>query len=113
MADEKNPRLRSSIGARPVEKEVGSGQGEITIVDAREIKHADDALRAFADYEGAGEVMDEATNRRLVRKIDRRIMPVRKCREGRISLREERSGKQERDEEIEDAKKSGREGRGP
>lgn len=76
MADEKNPRLRSSIGARPVEKEVGSGQGEITIVDAREIKHADDALRAFADYEGAGEVMDEATNRRLVRKIDRRIMPL-------------------------------------
>lgn len=82
MADEKNPRLRSSIGAGAVEKQVGSGQDEITIVDAREIKYADDAMRAFADYEGAGEVMDEAMNKRLLRKIDMRIMPVRTCRAG-------------------------------
>lgn len=76
MADEKASPFRSSIGNEAVEKEVGFGQGQVTITNAREIKHADEAMRVFAAYEGAGEEMDEATGRRLLRKIDMNIMPV-------------------------------------
>lgn len=93
MADEKRPP--SSIGGEAIEKKVapietsemsekgiGSGPRQVAIVNAREIKHADEAMRAFDDYEGPGEVIDEATNRRLLRKIDMRIMPVCKRRAG-------------------------------
>lgn len=77
MADEKNSSpLHSSIEGEAIGKEIGSGLGQITVADVREIKDADEAMRAFADYDGAGEVIDEATSRRLLRKIDMRIMPV-------------------------------------
>lgn len=50
-------------------------------LDVEILKHAnpedaDDALKAFRDHDGEVIEMDEATNRRLVRIIDRNIMPV-------------------------------------
>ena len=39
-------------------------------------KDADDAMKAFAGFEGQVLVLDEATNKRLLRKIDWNIMPV-------------------------------------
>lgn len=46
------------------------------------LKHshdADEALKAFASHSRAGHVItiDEATNKRLLRKIDMNLMPVR------------------------------------
>ena len=44
------------------------------------LKHAndaDEAMKAFADHEGDVLVLDEATNKRLLRKIDLNLMPVR------------------------------------
>lgn len=38
---------------------------------------ADEALKAFIGHEGEHLVLDEETNRRLLRKIDWHIMPVR------------------------------------
>lgn len=81
MADEKNPPLRSSIGGEAIEKDLGSRQSQIPLNYSRDIKHADEAMGAFAGYEGAGEVIDEATSRRLLRKIDMRVMPVCQHRE--------------------------------
>jgi MFS transporter, ACS family, allantoate permease len=51
------------------------------------LKHAqdaDEALKAFASYQGEVIHIDEATNKRLLRRIDRNLMPVcvflcRKC----------------------------------
>lgn len=43
------------------------------------LKHshdADAALKAFAGYEGTVIEIDEATNKRLLRKIDMHLMPV-------------------------------------
>ena len=37
---------------------------------------ADEAMKAFEDHEGELLYLDEATNRRLLRKIDLNIMPV-------------------------------------
>jgi hypothetical protein len=43
------------------------------------LKHAvdgDEALKAFANYQGSVIHIDEATNKRLLRKIDMNLMPV-------------------------------------
>ena len=43
------------------------------------LKHAgdaDEAMKAFAGYDGEVLVLDEATNRRLLRKIDLNLMPA-------------------------------------
>ena len=43
------------------------------------IKHAndaDEAMKAFEGYEGESLVLDEATNKKLLRKIDWHLMPV-------------------------------------
>ena len=51
----------------------GSVSGEI-------LKHshdADEAMKAFMSHEGPVLELDEATNRRLLRKIDWNLMPVR------------------------------------
>ena len=81
MADEKNLPIRSSIGGETIEKDLGSRRSQVPLTYSRDIKHADEALGAFAGYEGAVEVMDEATSRRLLRKIDMRLMPVCQHRE--------------------------------
>ena len=44
------------------------------------LKHgldADEALKAFVGHDGERLVLDEATNKRILRKIDMNILPVR------------------------------------
>ena len=51
--------------------------GDIAPADLLAHSHdADEALKAFASYQGQVIQLDEATNRRLLRKIDWHIMPV-------------------------------------
>jgi MFS transporter, ACS family, allantoate permease len=48
-------------------------------IPAAILKHgldADEALKAFIGHEGEQIVLNEETNRRLLRKIDRNIMPL-------------------------------------
>lgn len=82
MADEKNTAFRSSIRGEDIEKELDSRPRPTIIANVREFKQVDEAMHALTDYEGAGEAMDEATSRRLLRKIDMNIMPV--CRRRRV-----------------------------
>lgn len=83
--DEKNLPILSSIGGKTIEKNLGSRPSQIPVTFSRDVtmdvKHPDDAMAAFAGHEGAGEVLDEATSRRLLRKIDMKIMPVCQHRE--------------------------------
>ena len=51
----------------------GSGAPEKVLQHSND---ADEAMKAFEGHEGEVLVMDEATNRRLLRKIDLNIMPV-------------------------------------
>lgn len=49
-------------------------------VDKTILQHAgdaDEALKAFASHQGEVIELDEATNKRLLRKIDWNLMPVR------------------------------------
>ena len=48
-------------------------------IPAEIIKHAndaDEAMKAFKGHEGEVIVLDEATNKRLLRRIDLHLMPV-------------------------------------
>jgi hypothetical protein len=45
-------------------------------LDPETTANADFALKALADYQGQIEEIDEATNQRLLRKIDWNLMPV-------------------------------------
>ena len=45
-------------------------------IPAEIIKHANDADEAFQGHEGEIIVLDEATNQRLLKKIDFHLMPV-------------------------------------
>ncbi len=52
-------------------------------IPAEVIKHAndaDEAMKAFQGHEGEVMLLDEATNKRLLRKIDLHLMPVRHWR---------------------------------
>lgn len=51
----------------------GSGAPEKVLQHSND---ADEAMKAFEGHEGEVLVMDEATNKRLLRKIDLNIMPV-------------------------------------
>lgn len=60
------------------EKEVYNGDAEKTAPESI-LEHgldADDALKAFMGHEGEQVELDEATNKKLLRKIDFNIMPV-------------------------------------
>ena len=72
MADEKLPSY-PDVERIIVDDKDGAPPSEV-------VKHAndaDEAMRAFEDHDGELLVLDEATNRRLLRKIDRNILPVR------------------------------------
>ena len=61
-----------------VEKETISPQVTATVPE-QVLEHAndaDEAMKAFAGHEGEMLVLDEATNKRLLRKIDLNLMPV-------------------------------------
>ncbi|KAI9836886.1 MAG: hypothetical protein M1819_001051 [Sarea resinae] len=73
MADEKIPQ-----NADP-EKESASAELVQDVVPAQLLKHAhdaDEALKAIGSYEGQVIEIDEATSRRLLRKIDWNLMPL-------------------------------------
>jgi hypothetical protein len=48
----------------------------LTIAKAPLVTQADDALDVFENIQGETPDIDEETNQRLVKKIDRNIMPV-------------------------------------
>ena len=52
---------------------------EVTSMILTHGKDADEAMKAFSGYEGEVLVLDEATNKRLLRKIDLHLMPVILC----------------------------------
>ena len=47
-----------------------------TTIPLKPTYDVDDAMKAFADYDGESLIVDEATNKRLLRNIDRHLMPV-------------------------------------
>ena len=70
-----------------VEKEAGIGLEGKAMQEAI-LKHgldADEAMKAFVGREGEQIALDEATNRRLLRKIDFNILPVRQGDDGSSS----------------------------
>ena len=74
MADEKLPSY-PDVEQVPIDDKDGGAP------PAKILKHAndaDDAMKAFEGHDGEILVLDEATNRRLLRKIDLNILPV--CR---------------------------------
>ena len=73
--DEKDASESTSGGSPPVYDPPRSG----SVVPDKVLKHAndgDEALMAFSDQDAGGLVIDEATNKRLLRKIDWNLMPV-------------------------------------
>jgi len=75
MEDEK------AIVYQDVEKDTirwGSGAPEEVLKHSND---ADEAMKAFEGHDGEVLVVDQATNKRLLRKIDLNIMPVCRGRE--------------------------------
>lgn len=72
--------MASEKTAIPLDMEKESISPEITGTAPEEVlKHsndADEAMKAFAGHDGEVLVLDEATNKRLLRKIDTNLMPV-------------------------------------
>lgn len=71
--------VKDLVGA-DMEKEHVSVESNINgITPDAVVKHAndaDEAMKAFAGHDGEILVLDEATNKRLLRKIDMHLMPV-------------------------------------
>ena len=73
MADEKPPSYPD------VEQNLVDDKNGVRVPPAQGVEHttdADEAMKAFEGHQGGLLYLDEATNRRLLRKIDRNIMPV-------------------------------------
>ena len=82
MADEKVTEYphEESETITPTEIENGairSGSGAPQRV-LQHVNDADEAMKAFEGHEGEVLLMDAATNKRLLKKIDLNIMPVRR-----------------------------------
>ena len=83
MANDKLPSY-GDVEKEPVNPDDALGNleknaGRSGSLPANVLKHskdADEAMKAFEGHEGEVLVLDEATNRRLLRKIDWNIMPV-------------------------------------
>ncbi|MCJ1308919.1 hypothetical protein MMC25_002574 [Agyrium rufum] len=84
MADEK--RIENEGSMVDIEKEaVSPGAGEPSSKIMKHANDADEAMKAFVGFEGEALVLDEATNKSLLRKIDWHLMPERKNAETAIS----------------------------
>ena len=66
--------MPSDLEKQPISPEL-TGHASPKIV--KHAKDADEAMKAFAGHEGEVLVLDEETNKRLLRKIDLNLMPVR------------------------------------
>ncbi len=71
MADDKVPDYSD------VEEAVRSGSAAPPEKILKHANDADEAMKAFVGHEGEILILDEATNKRLLRKIDMNILPVR------------------------------------
>lgn len=71
MADEKAPSYRN-VEHSLVNDKPGAPPAQIV----EHVTDADEAMKAFEGHDGQLLVLDEATNKRLLRKIDRNILPV-------------------------------------
>ena len=71
MEDEKK------IAPVDLEKAPTNDSGDIAPEIMKHANDADEAMKAFQGHEGEIMVLDEATNKRLLRKIDLHLMPVR------------------------------------
>ena len=71
MADEKPPSY-PDVEQTLVDDKNGAPPAQVV----EHTTDADEAMKAFEGHEGELLYLDEATNRRLLRKIDRNIMPV-------------------------------------
>ena len=74
MADEKPP-LYADMEKTPVDEKNGALPAPLPQV-VQHATDADEAMKAFEGHDGELLVLDEATNRRLLRKIDLNILPV-------------------------------------
>ena len=74
MADVKN-LVHGDMEMEPISLE-STISGKAPDVVVQHANDADEAMKAFAGRDGEILVLDEATNRRLLRKIDRHLMPV-------------------------------------
>lgn len=72
MASEKTA-IPLDVEKEPISPEVTGTAPEEVLKHAND---ADEAMKAFTSHEGEVLVLDEATNKRLLRKIDRNLMPV-------------------------------------
>ena len=71
-----NEKEVSAVG---LEKANTVDVGDIPTEIIKHANDADEAMKAFQGHEGEVIVLDEATNRRLLRRIDLNLMPVRRC----------------------------------
>lgn len=74
--NEKDIETTEAIAGLPItEGAIRNGSVDPSVI----LKHAvdgDEALKAFANHQGPVIHIDEATNKRLLRKIDMNLMPV-------------------------------------
>ncbi len=70
MEDEKQ------VTSADLEKAPTVDSGDIPTEIIKHANDADEAMRAFQGHEGEVIVLDEATNKRLLRRIDMHLMPV-------------------------------------
>ena len=73
MADEKLPSY-PNVEQAPVDEKDGAPPAQVL----QHSNDADEAMKAFEGHDGELLILDEATNNRLLRKIDMNILPV--CR---------------------------------
>lgn len=71
MADEKPPSY-PDVGHSLVDDKAGAPPAQVV----EHVDDADEAMKAFDGHDGQSLILDEATNKRLLRKIDRNILPV-------------------------------------
>ena len=82
MADEKLPSY-PDVEKIPVDDEDGAPPAQVL----NHANDADEAMKAFEGHDGELLVLDEATNKRLLRKIDQNILPVSVVhRDGKATL---------------------------
>ena len=73
MADEKGDAYVRDAEKEAIPREDGARP---SMTHVEHSKDADEAMKAFAGVDGEQLVLDEATSKRLLRKIDLHIMPV-------------------------------------
>lgn len=74
---EKTERSPPDVENTSVDEEAPRSGSQVPGQILKHANDADEAMKAFAGTEGERLVIDEATNKRLLRRIDLNLMPVR------------------------------------